>query len=298
MDISKIITDGVTMENEHLKVTIKEKGAELNSVINKTTGLEYMWSGDPAFWGKTSPILFPIVGTLKKDTYSYKDKLYSLSRHGFAREATFQITTQREDSVIFSLSSTPASLQKYPFDFKLTVEYRLIQNNLEVIYVVTNGGRDDLYFSIGGHPAFKVPLVEATAYEDHYLEFEQKENCGRWPISPEGLIEERAVPFLQNSSVLTLTRALFKDDALVFKDLKSKKISLKSGAHQHGLDFYFSDFPYLGIWAAKSADFVCIEPWCGIADSVLHDQQLVSKEGIVKISKDESWTRSWKVRPF
>ena len=298
MENSKLMTDGVTIENEHLKVTIKEKGAELKSVINKETGLEYMWNGDPAFWGKTSPILFPIVGTLKKDAYNYNNKSYSLTRHGFAREATFQITKERKDGVIFSLSSTPASLQKYPFNFELKVEYRLIRNNLEVSYVVINEGTDDLYFSIGGHPAFKVPLLEGTTYEDYYLEFEKEENSGRWPISPEGLIEERAVPFLQNSSILKLTRGLFTNDALVFKDLKSKKISIKSGAHPHGLDFYFSDFPYLGIWAAKNADFVCIEPWCGIADSVLHDQQLVSKEGIVKIFKDESWTRSWKVRPF
>jgi len=298
MENSKLMTDGVTIENEHLKVTIKEKGAELKSVINKETGLEYMWNGDPAFWGKTSPILFPIVGTLKKDTYHYKNKSYSLTRHGFAREATFQITTQRKDCVIFSLSSTPASLQKYPFNFELKVEYRLMRNNLEVSYVVTNGATDDLYFSIGGHPAFKVPLLEGTTYEDYYLEFDKEENSGRWPISPEGLIEERAVPFLKNSSILKLTRGLFNNDALVFKDVKSKKISIKSAMHLHGLDFYFSDFPYLGIWAAKNADFVCIEPWCGIADSVLHDQQLVSKEGIVKIFKDESWTRIWKVRPF
>ncbi len=288
----------VTLENDHLKVRINEKGAELNSIISKDTGLEYMWSGDPAFWGKTSPVLFPIVGALKKDSYSYQNKLYNLSRHGFARDSMFQIVAQEEDSVIFSLSSTLASREKYPFDFELQIGYQLITDNLQVNYMVENTGPDVLYFSIGAHPAFKVPLVKGTAYEDQYLEFNEVENSGRWPIVGEGLIKKEPIPFLQHTSILKLTRALFNEDALVFKDLKSDKISIKSKAHAHGLHFHFGGFPYLGIWAAKNADFVCIEPWCGIADSVLHDQALVSKEGIVKISKDESWTRSWKVQVY
>ena len=288
----------VSLENDHLKVRINEKGAELNSLISKDTGLEYMWSGDPAFWGKTSPILFPIVGTLKKDSYTYQNKVYKLSRHGFARDSTFQIVAQQEDSVIFSLSSTPASREKYPFDFELQIGYQLIEDNLQVNYMVENTGPDVLYFSIGAHPAFKVPLVKGTAYEDQYLEFNEIENSGRWPIVAEGLIKNEPIPFLQHTSILKLTRTLFNEDALVFKDLKSDKISIKSKAHAHGLDFHFGGFPYLGIWAAKNADFVCIEPWCGIADSVLHDQEFVSKEGIVKISKDESWTRSWKIQVY
>jgi galactose mutarotase-like enzyme len=288
----------VSIENDHLKVRINEKGAELNSVVSKDTGLEYMWSGDPTFWGKTSPILFPIVGSLKKDTYRYKNTSYVLTRHGFARDSAFQIARHVEDAVVFLLSSTPTSREKYPFDFELRIGYKLIHDNLEVSYEVVNKETDFLYFSIGGHPAFKVPLVKGTTYEDHYLQFDKIENSGRWPISSEGLIKDAPVPFLQNSSVLTLTRALFNDDALVFKDLKSDKITIKSETHSHGLDFYFEEFPYLGIWAAKNADFICIEPWCGIADSVSHDQQLVSKEGIVKISKGESWTRHWKIRVY
>jgi len=288
----------VSLENDHLKVRINEKGAELNSLISNDTGLEYMWSGDPAFWGKTSPILFPIVGALKKDTYSYQNKLYTLTRHGFARDSTFRIVAQQEDAVIFSFSSTPGSREKYPFDFELEIGYRLIADNLEVNYTVENTGPDVLYFSIGAHPAFKVPLVKGTAYEDQYLEFNETENSGRWPIVAEGLIKTTPTPFLRHTSILKLTRTLFNEDALVFKDLKSDKVSIKSKAHAHGLDFHFAGFPYLGIWAAKNADFVCIEPWCGIADSVLHDQELISKEGIVKISKDESWTRSWKIRVY
>jgi galactose mutarotase-like enzyme len=287
----------VSLENDYLKVNVIEKGAELKSVVSKATNLEYMWSGDPAFWGKTSPVLFPIVGTLKNNTYLYQGKSYSLARHGFARDATFAIIEQKKDVVVFFLSSTPASREKYPFDFEFRISYRLTEDILEVTYDIRSTG-NVLYFSLGAHPAFKVPLVNGSAYEDHYLEFNVRENSPRWPINGDGLIKDKPLPLLQNASTLHLTRTLFAEDALVFKDLRSNKISIKSETHQHGLEFYFEGFPYMGIWAAKNADFVCIEPWCGIADAETHDQQLISKEGVVRIGRGEIWKRSWKIRPY
>ena len=153
-----------------------------------------------------------------------------------------------------------------------------------------------MYFSIGGHPAFKVPLVNGTTYNDHYLEFSKAENAPRWPIADGGLIKNEPTDFLKNTAKLPLTKDLFKDDALVFKHLRSEMVSIKSTSHTHGLDFYLDGFPYLGIWAAKNADFVCIEPWCGIADRVNHDQHLANKEGIETIQKGEDWSRTWKVK--
>jgi galactose mutarotase-like enzyme len=288
----------VFLENDFLKVEIKEKGAELKSAIGKQTGFEYIWRGDPAFWGKTSPILFPIVGTLKNDAYLYKGNSYLLTRHGFARDFIFQIEEQKKDWTIFLLRSSQTPNKNYPFEFELRIKYTLAVDILEVTYDVRNIGRDAMYFSIGGHPAFKVPLVEGSSYEDYFLEFNEPENLARWPINAQGLIMEEPIPLLTNASKLKLTRSLFNEDALVFKKLKSNRISIKSSVHNHGLDFYFDGFPYLGIWAAPNADFVCIEPWCGIADSVLHDQQLTTKEGIQKISNREPWFRMWKVRFF
>jgi len=286
----------VTLENKHLKVKIRSKGAELYSVYGKETELEYMWSGDPAFWAKTSPVLFPIVGTLKNDTYFYDGVSYSLTRHGFARDAMFEVTDQKQDGVTFTLSSTDSTMEKFPFEFEFQLEYKLVENLLEVTYYVKNVWDNKMYFSVGGHPAFKVPLTSNSRYEDHYLHFDNMENAGRWPINADGLIKAEAVPLIENSSTLPLTRALFQEDALVFKNIKSDIISIKSQLHSHGLDFYFEGFPYLGIWAAKNADFVSIEPWCGIADSVTHDQQFQTKEGIVSILPHELWSRTWKVR--
>jgi galactose mutarotase-like enzyme len=286
----------VALENDVLKIEVEAKGAELKSIRNKTTDVEYLWSGDPAFWGKTSPILFPIVGTLKKDTFLFNGKSYSLPRHGFARDSVFEIADSKNDRAVFILRSNAASLQKYPFKFEFEIQYRLVNDFMEVTYNVKNSGDGVMYFSVGGHPAFKIPLTDDSTYEDYHLEFDSVEDAPRWPISPEGLIQEKPVSFFKDTSILPLTRSLFNDDALVFKRLKSSKVSIKSSSHAHGVDFDFKGFPFLGIWAARSADFVCIEPWCGIADSVSHDQHLESKEGIEMLEANASWSRTWKVR--
>jgi galactose mutarotase-like enzyme len=240
--------------------------------------------------------LFPIVGTLKNDQYLYENKNYTLTRHGFARDAEFEITEHKADDVVFLLRSSSESLLKYPFHFELRIRYKISNDVLLVTYYVKNKGDEAMYFSLGAHPAFSVPLVEGSLYEDHYLESNHVEDFNRWPISKEGLIETKAVSLNNYSNQINLTRDLFKQDALVFKHLESSMISLKSKMHPHGLDFSFEGFPFLGIWAANNADFVCIEPWCGIADSVDHDQQLIMKEGIEILEAQQLWSRTWQAR--
>jgi galactose mutarotase-like enzyme len=286
------------IENGQLRVIIHPKGAELQSIVNKKHSIEYMWSGDPAFWGKRSPVLFPIIGTLKKDTYFFNDKPYNLPRHGFARDMVFKIAGQQEDAIDLEIGSDENTLLHYPFLFKLNIRYQLNQEGLSVSYRVGNKSETDLYFSVGGHPAFKVPLVDGTGYTDYYLEFNADQELSHWPISPEGLIEKKPYPLIMRSGVLPLTREMFFKDALVFKHPESSLVSLKASKTGHGLDFDISGFSYLGIWAAKNADFVCIEPWCGIADSVDSDQQLIYKEGINRLSPGELFEREWKVRFF
>jgi galactose mutarotase-like enzyme len=288
----------VVLENHILKVSVHEKGAELFSVFNKKTKLEYMWSGDPAFWGKTSPVLFPIVGALKKDSYFFNGKSYSLPRHGFARDRVFEVESKTIDQVVFRIESGIETLNKFPFSFSLRIIYQIKDNSLTVSYDVVNEGGQMMHFSLGAHPAFKVPLVDTTRYEDYYLEFNSTENAPAWAISPEGLIANSTTPVLQNTSRLPLRKELFYEDALVFKNLKSDSITLKSALHQHGLDFAFAGFPFFGIWAAKGADFVCLEPWCGIADPIDHNQHLESKEGIQHLEPGNSWSRNWSIKCF
>ena len=287
-----------TLENDHLRVTIVAKGAELQSLVSKTTGLEYMWSGDPAVWAKHSPVLFPIVGTLKENTYFYQGQSYQLSRHGFAREMDFRVTYQTGQELVLTLGSNAATFKVYPFAFRLQLRYTLTNDRLRLEYTVTNPGDEELLFQVGGHPAFKVPLQQGEAYEDYQLEFNVTEDAGRWMISSEGLIENHSVRVLDKTSTLPLRRELFYKDAIVLKELKSTAITLSSVKHAHGLHFGFAGFPFFGIWAGKDADFVCLEPWCGIADPVSANQQLTDKEGINRLAPQQEFSRSWEVQPF
>ncbi len=285
-----------SIENESLKVVVRSRGAELDSIYNKTQQLEYLWSGDPAFWGKKSPVLFPIVGTLKNDTYFFNDKEYHLGRHGFAREMEFTVSHQDATVIMFTLLSDKETLLKFPFPFRFDITYSLNANQLSVAYTVTNTGQGAMYFSVGAHPAFKVPLATDTEYEDYNLVFSQPENAGRWPISKDGLIDTPPIPLLKdNATRLPLRKELFFEDALVFKQLKSDTITLQSAKTPHGWSLSFPGFPYMGIWAAKRADFVCIEPWCGIADSVTTDQQLEHKEGIRQLQPQQAFARQWRL---
>ena len=287
-----------SIENDQLKIQIAAKGAELKSIVHKQHGLEYLWQGDPAFWAKSSPVLFPIVGQLKHNSYRHNGNTYHLPRHGFAREKNFSIADQREDAITFQLQSDEETMAVYPFPFLFSIVYTLEREELTVTYHVQNTGKEDLLFSVGGHPAFRVPLAEGTTYNDYQLLFDQQEQSGRWPISPDGLIENSPQPFLQQTRHLPLTKDLFAKDAVVMKYLRSEAVRLTSDKTPHGLSFSFEGFPFLGIWAAPGADFVCIEPWCGIADSVDADGELETKEGINRMEPGETFSVSWRVEFF
>ncbi|HEY4108747.1 aldose 1-epimerase family protein [Puia sp.] len=287
-----------SIENQQLRISIHPKGAELQSIYHKGHQTEYMWGGDPAFWGKHSPLLFPIVGTLKANTYYYQDKPYTLSRHGFARDREFGVEAQSPDSISFLLKSDADTRSNFPFDFELRILYRLLDSGLTTTYRVTNPATPPLYFSVGGHPAFRVPLVAGTEYADYYLEFDKAENAPRWPISRDGLIETQPQPMLDNTRTLPLKKELFAKDALVLKHPASSGVALRSARTERGLKLDYPGFPFLGIWAAPNADFVCLEPWCGIADSVDSKQQFTEKEGINRLEAGQTFERTWTLTVF
>ena len=287
----------IILENEFLKAVISENGAELQSLVHKGNGIEYMWSGDAAYWSKHSPILFPIVGALKEDTYFYKEKAYQLPRHGFARGSIFFKDKLSTTEAVFTLTQSAATLKVYPFAFTLKLRYQLQERTLICTYEVTNTGYDELLFSIGGHPAFAVPMVKNDRYGNYYLLFNKPEILKRWKLEG-GLIADNAEELPTENGKLNLHKELFYEDAIVLKNLKSNCITLGSKTHKQGFNFTFDKFPFFGIWAAKDADFVCLEPWCGIADSVNHNQQLTEKEGIINLAANDTWQRCWKVECF
>ena len=283
-----------TLKNKFLTIQINQKGAELTSIFNNKNQTEYLWNANPKFWGKSSPVLFPIVGSLKENIYCFEDKEYSLPRHGFAREREFIVEKLEGNSHTFLLVHDQNTLKVYPFKFEFRLIYTLENNTVKVTYSVKNIGENKMYFSVGGHPAFAVPLAEYTDYTDYYLEFNKTETFKRWGLTPGGLIEIQPIDFMIDTNRLDLRKELFYDDAIVFKDLESTSVVLKSDKTNHQLKFDFEGFPYLGVWAAKDANFVCIEPWCGIADSANHNQKLTEKEGIIELNSGEIFERTWR----
>lgn len=290
--------DNYTLTNDEITVVIAGKGAELQRLYSNQTQLEYLWNGDPTFWGKKSPVLFPIVGGLKDNTYYYNEKSYQLNRHGFARDMEFEVIYQDATSISFLLEADETTRKNYPFQFEFFVYYELLDNTLAVSYFIKNTDEKDILFSVGAHPAFALPLAKETEFSDYYLLFNKNEYAGHYPLAANGLIETTATPLLNNTNKLPLTKSLFYTDALVFKSLQSNRISIVSDKTEHGLTMLFDNFPYMGIWSSKDANFICLEPWCGIADNVDTNQQLINKEGMNILPPKKTFSRTWAVRLF
>ena len=283
----------INLENDLIKASVHPMGAELHNLYSKQSGLEYLWDGNPEFWPRHSPVLFPIVGGLIDDAFVYKGKTYSMIKHGFARDTEFELENASATSASFILKSSETTLQSYPFEFLLRISYKLESSKVTVTYEVENPSHETMYFSIGTHPAFNIPLVEGTVYTDYYLQFQQPENSVRHTL--DGNLLTSTTPYLENQDKLPLKESLFYQDAVIFKDLKSTTISIKTDKSPHGLHFNFEGFPYMGIWAATDAPFVCIEPWCGITDSATHNQKIEDKEGIIALEPAKTWSKSWSI---
>jgi galactose mutarotase-like enzyme len=281
------------LENERLKIRIAEKGAELQSVFHKETGIEYMWQADPAYWPKHSPVLFPIVGVLKDNQYTYAGQTYQLGRHGFAREKDFLPDSNGSNSGTFTLKSDAGTKAVYPFDFVFTITYTLESQRVRVQYNIENTGSSTLYFSVGAHPAFNVPVSSGRSFDDYYLLFEKQETASRQLLSEAGLVRQQTEPLLHQANTLPLSKPLFHKDALVFEGIASEQITLRSEKDEHGIRMGFRDFPFLGIWSKEGANFVCIEPWCGIADSEAATGDITVKKGIQALEPGAAFDREW-----
>ena len=268
------------LENEYLKVAIDLKGAQLSSFYNKKTGVEHLWQANPDVWPWHSPNLFPVVGGLIDNKLMVDGQAYEMGRHGFARQSEFILLEADEVSASFSLPHSENTLKVYPYKFDYQVLYMLIDNSLRITHKVINLDKKTIYFSVGAHPAFNVPFFKGENYEDYYLEFETDEHLEANQLSADGFFtgETNTVPTPGNK--LYLTRHLFDADALVFKQLNSRTISIKSKKHDQSISVEFPHYNYLGLWAKSGADFVCIEPWLGCADTENHQVNINKKEAI------------------
>ncbi|MGV8038869.1 MAG: aldose 1-epimerase family protein [Thermoanaerobaculaceae bacterium] len=287
----------VRIGNGVLEATVSALGAELQSLRRLDTGLEYLWQGDAASWPRRAPVLFPIVGRLRGDRYLWKGAEYHLPQHGFARDRAFELVAHDAASATFVLADDDETRRTFPFSFRLAVTYRVDGATLETSLEVTNPGLDDLLFSVGGHPGFRCPQLPDERFEDCSLVFGQEETIGRWPVA-DGLIGAPPEPLLDGQRELPLSRDLFSRGALVFRDLRSTTVRLASRRSGAGLEVSFEGFPYFGVWSKPPGDFVCLEPWCGIADPVDASGHLEEKPGIVRLAPTCAFRRSFQVSPI
>ncbi|EHZ2230986.1 aldose 1-epimerase family protein [Listeria monocytogenes] len=286
----------IKLENEVLLVEMKTAGAELTRIFHKDTGLEYLWNADSKFWGRHSPVLFPTVGRLVDDTYLVDGKQYHLGQHGFARDRDFQVIEQTENTVRFELDADEDSLAIYPYKFKLSIIYTIEKNTVAVSYEVENTDNKRIYFSIGAHPAFHLPLTDGTTFEDYYLDFGIEENletlCLEGPYRSgdiKKIIDEPA-------RYLPLSYDLFKNDALIFEALKQKEMTIKSDKTPHFVKVSFPEFPFVGVWTAKpGTPFLCIEPWYGIADGAGESVELRDKAGIEHLEPEAVFASEYEI---
>ena len=285
------------IKNEYIKAKIKSFGAELNSLQKKDDSLEYIWQGDKEFWARHSPILFPIVGRLKNDSYFYKNQKYNMSQHGFARDKEFEIVEKKDDFIEFKLSSDEKTLKIYPFSFELYLSYKLERNSLIVSYKVINKSDEKMLFSIGAHPAFNWSLEKDLKKEDYFLEFEIN-NSKRYFLNELGLVFD-SIDLKFEDKKLFLNEELFKNDALVFNDLNIKNLTFKNIRNENFIKLNFENFAYLGIWSKPSGSpFLCIEPWFGVADEENTSQNFEDKKGIINLQKDEIFSCFYSVEIF
>jgi galactose mutarotase-like enzyme len=281
----------VKLENEAYEVIIQHQGAELISFKNKSDGIEYIWTGDAKYWARHAPVLFPIVGKVVNNTYRVGDESYHLNQHGLARDQNFELIESSKTSASFQLMWSQETLVNYPYRFELVITYGLSGSELSISYKVINHDEQVMYFNIGAHPGFNCPLAENETFEEYAIIFEHNETVKRMPLNKDGLLLRDKIAYLENERHISLNAETFKNDALIFEDLNSNRVSLINKKSGRGLNVDFTGFPFLGLWTKpEGAPFVCIEPWYGHADYTDFNGDFREKEDILRLEPKEIFT--------
>ncbi len=289
----------VKIENEFLTAEINLHGAELASLVSKEDGTEYMWQADPKVWARHAPVLFPIVGALKDDQYTVNGKTYHMTRHGFARDLDFTVASQTADAVELELRDSDATHEKYPFAFRLVLSYKLTGKDLAIGYHVENPADEEMFFSVGAHPAFNVPLKDGLNFDDYTFKFSPE--ADRTKVGLAGKYADFAAGKTVSENELPLSLDLFKNDALIYVlDGKETAMSLTTDKDTHGVSLSVTGAPYVGIWSnyPTPGAFCCIEPWWGVADGPESDGKFETKRGINKLAGGATFEAGYTVSVF
>ncbi|MBO5358888.1 MAG: aldose 1-epimerase family protein [Clostridia bacterium] len=266
----------IILNNGTLEVEIEKIGAEIRKVTKD--GVDRMWSGDPSYWAGVAPLLFPIVSALPDDKFTYNGKEYEMQKHGFIRKLPFEVEATADDTATFMFASNEETLKVFPWKFELRIKYTLIRDKIKVEYFVLNKSDDTMYYSIGSHEGYACP----DGIENYDIVFE-KEEVLKHNLLDGMLLSGETVPVLTSGNVLPLNEKYFEIDALIFKNIQSRKASLVSRITGQTTTVHFPDCEYLLLWHAVGGPFMCIEPWWGICSTKGDSNDITKKEGIIAL---------------
>lgn len=283
------------ISNEKITIQVDSLGAELKSLKSVAQGREYMWQADPAYWKRTSPILFPFVGGLKNGVYRAKGGEFSMCQHGFARDMEFQLKSQVATEIWFRLESNEETLAKYPYPFVLEIGYELADCTVVVKWRVKNPGQETMYFSIGGHPGFLCPIDADRQQTEYQILFDRKDQVVTSCIE-NGLVNGQTNIYKLQEGKLPITEHLFDGDALVIENHQAQSVALVGPDEKAYLTVEF-DAPLFGVWSppGKNAPFICIEPWYGRCDSTDFAGELKEREWGQELLAGAEFTAEYKI---
>lgn len=286
------------LENTDLVVTCDSLGGQLTSITDKA-GLEYLWQGDAQYWSGQAPILFPICGSLRNNEAlnQYGERI-TMPRHGLVRRLEFTCERQTQEEVLFSISADENTRRAYPYDFRLSVQYRLQGREVIVQYTVTNHSHRTMPFFIGGHPGFRCPLEEGLDFSDYQILFAEKEETALARPVAGGLLDRQNRLVLDfDGQILPLRHELFANDALCFDRVRSKQVRLASPKGEHGITLHYDDFPSLLIWSsANEGPFVALEPMYGLSTYTDEGDLFEHKDNVQLLPAGETASYSYRMR--
>ena len=290
----------IYLENDFIKIGVNYHGAELRSLVKKTNDLEYLWKADKEFWGRTSPVLFPFVGKVNDNSYSYDGRVYeNIPQHAFARDYDFELVEKNTTSILFKLDADETTKALYPFDFTLKIGYELRESSVKVSWTVENKDSKQMYFSIGAHPAFNCPKLDTDDinFDGYMIDLGIKANSIKSGlIGSKGTLTDITRDVTLDNGLIRLNQDTFKSDALILDGKEVNKVSILDKNKKPYLSVKF-DMPLVGIWAPakENVPFVCIEPWCGRCDRESFNGDLADREYGNKLEIGESFNQSYEI---
>ena len=279
------------IKNDELTVLADSTGAELKSIRKNDDEdkIEYLWQLNPDVWERQAPLLFPLIGRLKDEEYTYDGKTYKTDIHGFARFSEFTVEKPSDSEINFVLEENEKTLGEYPFEFRLTVSYKLTGTSIIKSHIIENKGDGAMYYEVGGHEGYNLSLFEGEKMEDYFIDFPGMKGLETYTADEDIMMNRKKSPVALDEGKLYLGPEVFIDDAIIADAFKVRKVSLRNNRNNRGIDVEFNDFKYLGIWTKPfRTNYICIEPWSSLPDCNYLGKELTEKKDIRKLDEGKS----------